>query len=241
MKLSLKNIKKPDNNSSTKNWFHINKKKNGIPFNFRDDHPKIFHYVDFAIWCALHPKTARRYFSSILMDAFEYSWKTLAVKTGEIPKGSLKDFADDIDSYPWLQKEFDLWGIVFSYLWVNPQPDFEPVLYKTTPKNEKDWQINKAWTCEDGLSPKVYKFSELAFLDRSIYIVSDHYVAEDDIDYLDNEQARLVDVGVPNIGTQLIENTSGMGLLFENFGFDEKGGITWKKLRHNEYLNQRKY
>lgn len=241
MKLSMKNIVQPNPNPSTDNWYKIQKKKKGIPFNFKDSHARSnFHHSDFAMWCAFRPKSARKYFSSILIDTFEYSWKYLAIKTGEIPMGSLRDFADDIDAYPWLSKEFDSWGIIFSYLWTYPQPDFEPVFYKTIHRTEKDWLMNESWICNDGITPRVYKFSELAFMDRSIYMISDHFTDEDDINYLDNAQARLVEIGLPNIGTQLIENTAGLGLLFECFGFDENGGITWKELKHNEYLHQRK-
>ena len=45
-----------------------------------------------------------------------------------------------INRYRWLKKEYDFWGIIFASLWVNPQPYFEPVIYKIIHSTERHWQ-----------------------------------------------------------------------------------------------------
>ena len=115
MKMLFEEIERPDVNTPADNWFKVRKGNVDLPFQFKEKHPNSFHPTDFAIWAAFYPKQARLYFSSVL-DAFEYSWKTLAEITGEKPTGDIFQFVKSIDYDPWFKQEFGQWGMIFSHL-----------------------------------------------------------------------------------------------------------------------------
>lgn len=149
---------------------------------------------------------------------FEYSWKTLAEITGEKPTGDIFQFVKSIDYYPWFKQEFNQWGMIFSSLWVYPPQNSEPLIYKLISQYFKGWKISEAWQCEDGFTPKVYPFAELAFRERSIFIL------DEDVDYLKEDEARLIDVKFLNIGSQFLEDSSRLLFLQAGWGFNG-----WKK------------
>jgi hypothetical protein len=217
MKLAFTLPERPCADVSTNEWFRVQKNNGDCPFKFKDSHPNRFHPTDFAVWAAYHPKAARRYFSPVLMNVFEYSWKTLAEMTGEKPKLTLPSFAESIKDYPWLLQEFRLWGNLFSYLFIG-KFEKSPLIYKTLSPSIRSFQVSKPWRCQDGVTPKLYSFEELAFQKRWI-------IAEQD-----DTDIRLRDIEIPNIGNQYFDDSSTLVLLIEGMGFDEKGHLSFLPL-----------
>lgn len=221
-------LKKPIATLSTDNWFKVRKNKGALPFNFTPNHSlNGFRPIEFGIWSAICPKEAKKYFSSIVINTFQRSWKTLSELTGEKPHSNLSGFAENINNYPWLKQEFLNWGNLLTYLWTGSF-DSEPLIYKLTDRRSDKLQINKYWINQDGFTPKVYTFKELAFQERLISTENE------------NAEPSHFSPPLPNIGAQGLNCFSLLILLQPEWGFNEKGHIAYFGKGYNQRLLQNK-
>lgn len=219
-----------ESNETLKNWFKVKRGANVLPFKFKSSHPRSFHSLDFGIWAAFCPDQARLFFSKVLVDCFESSWKELSYITGEKIGSDMADFSKSIESYPWLKQEFSLWGSIFSSLWVYPDQNEAPLIYRLIPKYFQEWNISEPWFCGDGFTPRVYRFEELALQGKSLYF------ADENDGYLD--EGLITEVRPPIIGSQYLEDSSSLLLLLQGFGFNDKGEISYKGVLHDQYSVQ---
>jgi hypothetical protein len=201
--------------TSADDWFKVRNNKGDLPFDFKPEHSSNgFKSVDFGIWSAIYPKEAKKHFSSVVINTLCYSWEKLCEMTGEKPHSNLSGFAENINHYPWLKQEFLNWGNLLTYIWIGSF-DTEPLIYKLTDRRNDKWQINKYWINQDGFTPKVYTFKELAFQERLILL-----------DDADTEPCH-VSPPIPNIGAQSLNCFSLLILLQPEWGFNEKGHIAY--------------
>jgi hypothetical protein len=214
----------------TDGWHIVtNRKFKGeVPFKFKDEHPKRFHHSDFAIWAAFYPEKARSYFSSVLVDAFQHSLKGLIDLSGEKLPKDISCFSKPVSIDSWFRSEFESWGMIFSHLWINPT-EREPHIYRMIPKDQKDWAVNQPWLCN--ITPRVFSFGELGFQERSIYTT-------DEDEYLEDEDARSIELKHLSIGARFLGDMSTVILLQPNWGFNEKGEIAFRGTGHDQYLWQ---
>lgn len=219
-----------EGDEALKDWFRVKRDRMDLPFKFKSNHPKSFNPFDFGIWAAFCPDQARLFFSKVLVDCFESSWKELSNITHEKIGSDMAYFSKSIDSYPWLKQEFSLWGSIFSSLWVYPDQNEAPLIYRLIPKYFQNWKISNPWYCRDGFTPRVYKFEELAFQGKSLYF------ADENDSCLD--EGLITEVSPPIIGSQYLEDSSSLLFVMKGFGFNDKGGISYKGVLHDQYAVQ---
>lgn len=212
-------------------WFAARANRGeGVPFAFLPEHPKSFKPADFAIFAAAMPARAREVFEPTLLDAFEYSWRSLATQVGQVPERL--DFASllAVSADVWLAREFRNWGDLLGMIWVSG-PAAEPLVFKSYPSAERSWRIAAThWYLEDG-TPKVYHLAELALQERLIVEVNED--ADDPWD-----EYPVASVPFPNLGPQLAEDEGLVLLLYPGFGF-RGGEIHYCGSEHDEWASQR--
>ncbi len=180
-------------------WFRLRTdRRDRLPFAFRPEHPTALASRDMAIFAAGMPEAARDVFDASLLDAFEYSWRSLAARVGEVPKKVDLEWAKGAAESGWLSHEFRSWGDLLAALWAWPT-DREFLVTKCYPADQERWAIPSAhWYLADG-TPKVYRLEEL--------VVCERVIAEVDEDVDDPWDAYPgLTVSHPNLGPQFAED-----------------------------------
>lgn len=180
-------------------WFRLRTgRRDRLPFAFRPEHPTTLASRDMAIFAAGMPEAAREVFDESLLDAFEYSWRSVAAKVGELPAKVDLEWAKGAAGWGWLSHEFRSWGDLLAVLWAWPS-DREPLVTKCYPADQERWAIPRAhWYLGDGV-PKVYRLEELVLCERIF--------AEVDADADDPwDVYPALTVPNPNLGPQFAED-----------------------------------
>jgi hypothetical protein len=180
---------------------------------------------------AARPNEAKEYFDESLVAAFQYSWRTLAIRIGaNVPEH------DDYRSLMraalngWLAVEFSNWGLIFTTVWMGSGT--RPLLVKLFGAIEGTWHIPSShWLLRDG-TPRAYCLEELALVEREIAQVSES--ADDPV-----EEYSTLAVTHPNVGPQHPAEGRVLALLMPGFGFVQ-GKLEYIKSGHDEWLWQQR-
>jgi hypothetical protein len=186
--------------------------------------------LDLAIFAAAQPEEAKSYFDESLVDAFTYSWRSLAAIVDEIPTGLDFESVEAASRGGWLRGEFRNWGYLFLSAWLSSNGK-APLLCKLYSPIESQWGVPSAhWRLGD--SPRVYRLEELALQERLVAVARED--AEDPCD----EYPQLV-VKSPNIGPQCAVDGGALILLLPGYGFHH-GKLEFIGIGHDEWLSQQR-
>ncbi|NNC17831.1 hypothetical protein HJC22_19135 [Corallococcus exiguus] len=200
-----------------------------LPFSFLPEHPKRFHSRHFAMWAAFAEPEARKVFSGVLLDVFSYSWRTLASLAGysRLPV-SARQAEEEIQGE--LRAELTSWGELLGMVW-RLCPDEEPVVYKLFGSEVAGWPAFRPFRLTDGVTPRVFRFEELAFNERAYVLQNSEW------DDPDDEWLRVRPQAV-NLGTQLQVDNSLLLALPRGYGFNSAGSLSFIALGHDEWQRQ---
>jgi hypothetical protein len=217
---------------SSGSWFRLRRTRVALPFCFRPEHPASCGFADFAIWAAFAPQEARGWFDEALMNAFEYSWRSLLPWVPAVgARMTPPEFARLEPAHRTLHREFRGWGNLFFWgAWAGLND--EPLLFKILPPAAKRAPIARHWVLPDGRTPRVYRFDEIAFQEREFLPEVDQDDDEDGDATLKRELQRA------NIGIQWADDCGELALLHKGFGFDREGSVTFVALDHSEWSKQ---
>ena len=91
--------------------------------------------------------------------------------------------------------------------------------------------LKKFWCLEDKVTPRVYKFEELAFNERD-------YCPYYDEDEAEENEELFLDLKFPNLGIQYPDDTGMLSVLPPGWGFDLNGHLIYKSIGFSEYKRQ---
>lgn len=212
-------------------WYHVSRTSDRLPFSFRASHPVSFDPSDFAVWVAFNPRDAEKVFSVDLVAVFQYSWKALLQLTSrDLHCSDEYEYARVGPPSGDLEHEFRSWGWFLFSLW-KIRLTHEPPIYKRIGQ-ERHWKSFAPWTREDGLTPCVYRFEELAENPRDFILLDDE--EDDPWEKLPEQTLSAI-----NLGVQVPDEFATLSILMPGWGYSSDGSLSYIGPAHDEWKHQR--